>query len=142
MKYFWLLVTVIFTLLIFYNSSMDISVSSSLSSYVAGFAVWLNQYVPLGFDGDIALTEHTVRKLAHFIEFAVLGWLMCTTCMFFHTANRTADGYILFLGLLIAVVDEYIQLSAVGRSGRVTDVLLDFSGFFCMWLAYRMWQRL
>jgi len=37
-------------------------------------------------------------------------------------------------------VDEYIQFFTPGRECRVTDVLLDFSGTFCMWLAYRIWQ--
>ena len=142
MKYFWLLVTVLFTLLIFYNSSMDISVSGSMSSYVTGFLLWLEQHVHLGFDAGADILEHNVRKLAHFIEFAALCWFLCTTFTSFHVSNRTASGYILFIGLLVAVIDEYIQLSAAGRSGRVMDVLLDFSGVLCMWLAYRMCQKL
>ena len=35
---------------------------------------------------------------------------------------------ILFTGLLTAVIDETIQLHVPGRSGQVSDVLIDFSG--------------
>ena len=42
--------------------------------------------------------------------------------------RQTWLAYALLIGLLTAVIDENIQLYSIGRSGQVTDVLLDFSG--------------
>lgn len=85
-------------------------------------------------------TEHYIRKLAHFCEFALLGLLLCRSFSAFGVKNFAATGYILFLGLLTAVIDEYIQSFSPGRGSMVKDVLLDFAGVFCAWLEYRIWQ--
>ena len=141
MKHLWLLVTVVFTLLIFYHSSLDMSTSGKISSFVAGFFAWIESLLPIELGLELP-NEHEIRKLAHFMEFGLLGWLLCQTFGAYRVSNRTANGYILFIGLLVAVTDEYIQLGSAGRNGHVLDVLLDFSGVFTMWLAYRMWQRM
>lgn len=74
------------------------------------------------------LTDHIVRKAAHFLEFALLGFLS-------FWCSRRLKKRILpnlmpvgFACLATAVVDEYIQLFSVGRSSEVFDVVLDFSG--------------
>lgn len=138
MKYLWLLLTVLFTLLIFANSALPMSQSGQISGLAAAALEhldWLLVYIfPAGG------VEHTIRKLAHFCEFALLCWMLCKTFYAFGVGARTAGGYILWLGLMIAVADEYIQLFADGRGSRVSDILLDFSGIFCMWLAWRIWH--
>ena len=129
MRYFWLLLVVVLTAVIFVNSSLPATESGKLSGFVAQFVAQLSQ-----------LLEHTIRKLAHFLEFACLGLLWCKTFASFRVSNRTSTGYILLLCLLTAVTDEYIQLFSLGREGRVMDVLLDFSGAACAWLWYRIVQ--
>lgn len=37
----------------------------------------------------------------------------------------------LFVGLLVAVLDETVQLYVPGRSSSVRDVLIDFGGVLC-----------
>ena len=69
--------------------------------------------------------EARLRKLAHFVEFAVLAMIMVNTFISWRVSNRVASGYILFLGLAVAVADEYIQLSVPGRTAQVTDIVLD-----------------
>lgn len=137
MKYLWLLLALVLTCVIFINSSLPASESAKISGWGAQiidkFCVMLGIY----FSGD---TEYLLRKLAHFLEFTFLGLLWCKTFASFHVSNRAATGYILFLCLFIAVVDEYIQLFSLGRSSLVRDILLDFSGAFCAWLWYRIWQ--
>lgn len=137
MRYFWLLLTAALVCFIFYNSSLPARESGQLSGWAAALVTELARLLQLETEGDV---EHSIRKLAHFCEFALLGWCMCRTFASFHVSNRASNGYILFLCLLVAAVDEYIQLFSPGRSSRVTDVLLDFSGVFCMWLGYRIWQ--
>ena len=74
------------------------------------------------------------------LEFAILGVILCNVYAAFGVSHRTATGYILFLGLAVAVSDEYIQLHAPGRSALVTDVILDFSGVFFIWLTREVWS--
>ena len=137
MRYFWLLLVVVLTAVIFVNSSLPATESGKLSGFVAQFVAQLAQLVDITLKGDV---EHTIRKLAHFLEFACLGLLWCKTFASFRVSNRTSTGYILVLCLLTAVTDEYIQLFSLGREGKVMDVLLDFSGAACAWLWYRIVQ--
>ena len=137
MRYFWLLLVVVLTAVIFVNSSLPATESGKLSGFVAQFVAQLAQLLDITLKGDV---EHTIRKLAHFLEFACLGLLWCKTFASFRVSNRTSTGYILLLCLLTAVTDEYIQLFSLGREGRVMDVLLDFSGASCAWLWYRIVQ--
>ena len=137
MRYFWLLLVVVLTAVIFVNSSLPATESGKLSGFVAQFVAQLSQLLDIGLKGDV---EHTIRKLAHFLEFACLGLLWCKTFASFRVSNRTSTGYILLLCLLTAVTDEYIQLFSLGREGKVMDVLLDFSGAACAWLWYRIVQ--
>ena len=137
MRYFWLLLVVVLTAVIFVNSSLPATESGKLSGFVAQFVAQLSQLVDIELKGDV---EHTIRKLAHFLEFACLGLLWCKTFASFRVSNRTSTGYILLLCLLTAVTDEYIQLFSLGREGKVMDVLLDFSGAACAWLWYRIVQ--
>ena len=137
MRSFWLLLVVVLTVVIFINSSLPATESGKLSGFVAQFVAQLAQLLDITLKGDV---EHTIRKLAHFLEFACLGLLWCKTFASFRVSNRTSTGYILLLCLLTAVTDEYIQLFSLGREGRVMDVLLDFSGAACAWLWYRIVQ--
>ena len=137
MRYFWLLLLVVLTAVIFVNSSLPATESGKLSGFVAQFVAQLSQLLDIELKGDV---EHTIRKLAHFLEFACLGLLWCKTFASFRVSNRASTGYILLLCLLTAVTDEYIQLFSLGREGKVMDVLLDFSGAACAWLWYRIVQ--
>lgn len=140
MRFLWLLLLIVFTIFIFFCSSLPMSESGRMSGYVAQVFYAVYDMLGMRYDGNL---EYTIRKLAHFLEFGGQAWLLCKTYNEFHVSNRASNGYILFFALLTAVVDEYIQFFTPGRSCQVTDVLLDFSGAFCMWLAYRIcqWSR-
>ena len=43
-------------------------------------------------------------------------------------------------GLNTVLSQHFIQSFSPGRGSMVKDVLLDFSGVFCAWLEYRIWQ--
>lgn len=137
MKYFWFLLAACFVGIIFYNSLLPLRQSSQLSGWVTALTQLLAQHLDIHLAGDV---EHHIRKLAHFCEFALLGLLLCHSFSALGVSNRTATGYILFLALFAAVLDEYIQSFSPGRASRVKDVLLDFSGVFCAWLEYRIWE--
>ena len=80
-----------------------------------------------------------VRKTAHAIEFAALGVLL--SVFFRKFERRNGRKYIslpMFVGLLVGVIDEFIQ-SFNDRSSEVGDILIDFGGvlfglFITMWI--------
>ena len=74
------------------------------------------------------LASAFVRKLAHFVEFWVLGAL--AACFFAGWAGRLPQTlfYSAVLGMMTALCDETIQLFVAGRDGRILDVWLDFAG--------------
>lgn len=114
----FLLGTICFILFIYSNSMQTGTDSSALSKAVVEFLQSMG----------INLSELFVRKLAHFLEYFVLGLLLSVDIRLI-TQNWWARIFApLFCGLLIPVFDESIQLLTPGRSGEVRDVLLDFSG--------------
>ena len=93
------------------------------------------------FVGKGDVTDHLVRKLAHFAEFFVFGTLSAI-CAILRSrlaairkgVNRAVkfQDYLnaAFLSLFIALCDETIQLFT-GRGSQVADVWLDFFGALC-----------
>ena len=74
------------------------------------------------------MTEHLLRKAAHFTEYAVLGALCFCA---FRFSRRYVLPAVALCGLTAALTDETIQLFVPGRSGQVSDVWLDFAGYLC-----------
>lgn len=80
--------------------------------------------------------HHLVRKTAHFLEYALLGFL--TACLLLHLRRRLCPAIRLWqtwvapsvFGLLYAASDEIHQMFTE-RGPRVTDVLIDFAGVVC-----------
>ena len=74
------------------------------------------------------LTMHFVRKLAHFCEYLLEGFLLML-CMRVYTRRYVRHISVPMLGgVLTAMADETIQLFSPGRSSQVTDVWLDSAG--------------
>ena len=74
------------------------------------------------------LTMHIVRKMAHFCEYTLEGFLLML-CMRVYTRRYVRHISVPMLGgVLTAMADETIQLFSPGRSSQVTDVWLDSAG--------------
>ena len=74
------------------------------------------------------LTMHFVRKLAHFCEYLLEGFLLML-CMRVYSRHPLRHITVPMLGgVLTALTDETIQLYSPGRSSQVTDVWLDSAG--------------
>ena len=83
----------------------------------------------IDFVEDSIGMDVNIRKIGHFSEFALLGaeLLLLYT---FSGKRRSSELFNVFgAGLTVAVFDESIQLLVPGRSGQITDVLIDMSGF-------------
>lgn len=74
------------------------------------------------------LSEHTIRKLAHFLEFTMEGFLLML-CLRVYTAHFVRHmSWPLLLGMSTALMDETIQVFIPNRSSLVTDVWIDMMG--------------
>ena len=75
--------------------------------------------------------QHTVRKCAHFTEFALLG-ISLRLCLESWRGSGKNNGLPSWGGGTgYAALDELHQLMVDGRSGQWTDILLDSAGVFC-----------
>ncbi len=76
----------------------------------------------------LAVIDHFVRKSAHFTEYAFLSLAIA----FHFTVWKKSISYRTWLPVLIAglyaATDEFHQTFVAGRSGQVSDVLLDTAG--------------
>ncbi|MCI6830472.1 MAG: VanZ family protein [Clostridiales bacterium] len=125
-------IAVLLTGFIFHNSMQDADASHAQSACVLRL---LSSVLP-------GLTEHAVRKLAHFLEYAALGWDLLALSVF---VRRCFPRRLLPLAALfpvIPVIDECIQLFSDGRTAAFTDVCLDWSGMGCGALVCLMMIRI
>ncbi len=117
--------SVLFTAFIFFNSIQN-GIASSAQS---GNFVLILESILSRIGISVSISEFIIRKLAHFSEFFILGVLLCLTLRTYTVKIIKNVTVPLFIGLLIAVTDEFIQLFSAGRAGLVADVVIDFSGF-------------
>ena len=139
----FLTILIILTLtFIFQNYMESVAQSEEKSTAVMEKVCFLLERVV----GKGNVTDHLVRKLAHFFEFSVLGIEMSALSFLHHSPRRTLYFSItlpVFCGLLAALTDETIQIVSA-RGSQVQDVWLDFAGVcvgvgvvFAVWLIWR-----
>ena len=117
-----LTVLIVLTLIfIFRNSTDSKEESSALSLYV-------KELVGPILVGKGNVTEHLVRKLAHFTEFFALGTEFSFLIINEKQVAPAGISLILLAGLVSALSDETIQLF-FDRGSSVMDVWLDFAGY-------------
>lgn len=85
---------------------------------------------------NVGITEHFIRKAAHFSEYTVLGLLLFHCLLQYQFVRISRWRLHMQLGCLIPFVDETLQLFTEGRSCQITDVWLDCSGVLFGTLVY------
>ena len=112
---------------IFSNSMAVATVSTDSSGRVLAWMRIILRH--LGHPGLAdRLTMHIVRKMAHFCEYTLEGFLLML-CMRVYTRRYVRHISVPMLGgVLTAMADETIQIYSPGRSSQVTDVWLDSAG--------------
>ena len=111
-----------------FSNSMKIAAASSLSS--GRVLRWMQALLHRLGQPELAkrLTMHFVRKLAHFCEYTLEGFLLML-CMRVYSRHPLRHISVPLLGgVLTALADETIQIYSPGRSSQVTDVWLDLLG--------------
>lgn len=128
---YWLPVALLLSLM-FYLSSDRFSVSHT-QSVVDKFLNWL---LPVMQENTRSLINHGLRKLAHFLEYALLAALL-------FRAFRADSGipwrasWAIYSGMVViawAVLDETRQTFSHIRHGSMSDALLDVAGGLLMLL--------
>ena len=112
-------VTVVTVGFIWIHSCMSRAVSREESGMVMRL---ITPFLEL-FVGKGNVTDHLVRKLAHFAEFSVLGLELA---LLFH-GNISKARTALIHGFGVTFLDETIQIFS-GRGPAISDVWLDMAG--------------
>lgn len=90
----------------------------------------------------LAVTDHLLRKTAHFCVYATLGAFLCLTSLGF-SAKRSAHALrTLAVGAAYAASDELHQAFVPGRGPGIGDVLLDSVGVLVGILAVLLLAKL
>ncbi len=127
----FIILIVIVLLFIWGHSLMPVDTSSSESTGLMQVLQSVLDFLHI----PITLTEHFVRKLAHFTEHAVVGLILglFTYPKLGNSPSRRDrfDAVVLPLvaGFFIGFIDETIQIFS-GRGPMIQDVWIDFFGVF------------
>jgi VanZ family protein len=123
LRIIWIIITILWCVFIFSNSLTPADESSKHSHSVLEV---VNDILNL-FGIEYLVLHHFIRKVAHFVEFFVLGILLSSSVFLW---KLPANNHLLntaFTGLVIALTDETLQLFVYGRGSKVSDVWIDFS---------------
>ncbi len=127
---------IIQTCIITYYSSLGGAASKGQSIGIMEKMEWVPEVIPREATDGVKPEQtlhYMIRKAAHFYNFFIVGILVMAICIFSvsNSCNRNNICRIIFwavLGLSIAIFDECHQHFVPGRSAKVIDVLIDFSG--------------
>lgn len=118
---------------IFINSS-TIGATNNTSRIIRPLLEWL---FPNASVLTLDIYHGYIRKLAHFTEYAVLGFLAARACWYSSRPFLRKLWFVwtfLFIAF-VASADEYNQSFNDARTGSIYDVLIDVSGGLAMILA-------
>ena len=119
-----LIVVILLTLAFIWGHSM---MPGDMSGEESGFVYRVLSPVLKLFLLDAWVTEHLVRKIAHFGEYGALGVELTLYASLYKDLKGQRIGNLICSGLIVAFLDETIQIFS-GRGALLSDVLLDFTG--------------
>ena len=122
----WILYIVL-CLIVFFIWDNSLQNGGTSDGFSLIFAKWIAPIAnKLGFYGNIWALNRIIRKLAHLTEFTILGgvlYVVLRRYIEYGTVVKT-----IVVGIVIASLDEFIQLFSLGRSSQLSDVLIDTVG--------------
>ena len=122
----WILYIVL-GLIVFFIWDNSLQNGGTSDEFSLIFAKWIAPIAnKLGFYGNIWALNRIIRKLAHLTEFTILGgvlYVVLRRYIEYGTVVKT-----IVVGIVIASLDEFIQLFSLGRSSQLSDVLIDTVG--------------
>lgn len=122
----WILYIVL-CLIVFFIWDNSLQNGGTSDGFSLIFAEWIAPIAnKLGFHGNIWALNRIIRKLAHLTEFTILGgvlYVVLRRYIEYGTVVKTIG-----VGIVIASLDEFIQLFSLGRSSQLSDVMIDTVG--------------
>jgi VanZ family protein len=118
-------------MLLMFVGSTDVFSAEHTSRLVVPFLHWLNPHISMA---TIISIDFALRKIAHFVEYAVLAGLLWRGLHgTFSTASKTVLAFSTFLfAATFAASDEYHQSFVPSRTASAHDVIIDCIGAFVM----------
>ncbi|MBR5496229.1 MAG: VanZ family protein [Oscillospiraceae bacterium] len=128
----WLLV-IVWAVVIFCFSAQSATQSSDLSG---GFIRRIIEFFYPGFNlleqlhqaQIVQGFQFLVRKIAHFSEYAILGFLIMSAFMTHKISTKQRRRYSVWIGSFYALTDEFHQIFVPGRAMRLYDIAIDVLG--------------
>lgn len=111
---------IIWAILVFKMSNQQGGESSGLSRRVT--AIFFKS------EELIEIIEPYVRKIAHFVEYAIGGILFISLFLTYEWSDKKQMLISTLLGIWYAIIDEIHQLLVPERSGSIKDVIIDSLG--------------
>ena len=129
----WSILIIANCIAIFQFSSQNAQISGNTSGRVVD---WIAELIPsiqkLNEEEKTRIKEEVmqpiVRKLAHFSIYALLGFLIMGLASTYQGTFYQKILCSVLLACIYAISDEFHQLFISGRSGQITDVLIDTGG--------------
>ena len=115
MKYFKFLLLFFILAFVIYQGTRVSSVSLSYSDSIIYF---IQSYIHL----DYVTLNFLIRKLAHFAEYMVLGFILALTIK-----KDNKISFSLLIVLIVSILDEFLQ-GFIGRTSMVYDIVIDGIG--------------
>ena len=123
---------------IFFASTGAMSASNT-SRIIAPLFRWL---FPSITEAQLLLVHFTVRKTAHFTEYAILALLAARAFLPSTRQVLRRHPFVAALALVaaVALLDEYNQSFNAARTGTIWDSLLDLTGGATALVALGLWR--
>lgn len=122
----WILYIVL-CLIVFFIWDNSLQNGGTSDGFSLIFAKWIAPIAnKLGFYGNIWALNRIIRKLAHLTEFTILGGVLNVVLRRYIEYGTVVKTIV--VGIVIASLDEFIQLFSLGRSSQLSDVLIDTVG--------------
>ena len=122
----WILYIVL-CLIVFFIWDNSLQNGGTSDGFSLIFAKWIAPIAnKLGFYGNIWALNRIIRKLAHLTEFTILGGVLYVVLLRYIEYGTVVKTIV--VGIVIASLDEFIQLFSLGRSSQLSDVLIDTVG--------------
>ncbi|CAG9623260.1 VanZ family protein [Sutcliffiella rhizosphaerae] len=114
--------------LIFFFSSQHAEQSANLSGGITHFIREAIQKLAPEADLNMESLSYFIRKNAHFFAYMILGVLLVNALRSTGVKFWKSILFAFTISVLYAISDEIHQLFVPGRSGQVSDVILDSVG--------------
>ena len=126
----FLIFAVIWMITVFKFSSQpaDTSENTSLNLTKRIVNVFFNSKSSVEKEQITEKLDPYIRKLAHFTLYAIGGILIANYINTYNIKDKNKIIYSIGIGATYACTDEFHQLFVEGRSGQLTDVLIDSLG--------------